>query len=377
MMHTFLATNHDELIARCIEKVAKRPKRNATAEQLMKGLPTFLEQLRRTLKAEQGDGTEAGLKILNALGGDQTSPSEAGGGAASHGTNLLKLGYTVDQVVHDYGDLCQAITDLAFERDVPFTVDEFRTLNRFLDNAIADAVTEFSFQRDAAIAHQHSADLNERLGFLMHEVRNSLNAATLAVHAIESGGLTMTGATGAVLKRSHAAMGKLVDRSLAEVRVKGAPGEQYQAFSLADFVAEAKDAADLDANTRDCTFTVSDVDFLLGIEGNRDLLLAALANLLQNAFKFTHPYTEVTLSAYALGDRILIDVKDHCGGLPSGSAEKMFTPFIQQGKDKTGLGLGLSIARQSVTADDGVLSVANMPGTGCIFTISLPRCSMH
>ena len=377
MMYRFLANNRDELSRRCIEKVAKRPLRNATTEQLRNGIPMFLDQLTRTLEAEQDDSTAAGLKISGASGGDGTALSEMGVSAAAHGANLLKLGYTVDQVVHDYGDLCQAITDLAFERDAPFSVDEFRTLNRCLDNAIADAVTEFSFQRDAAIAHQQSADLNEHLGFLMHEVRNSLNAATLAVHAIESGGLPMAGATGAVLKRSLEAMGKLVDRSFAEVRIKGAPPEQHKVFSLADFIAEAKATAELDANTRGCSFTVTDVDPLLGVEGNRDLLLAALINLLHNAFKFTFPHTEVSLNAYALGDRILIDVKDQCGGLPSGNAEKMFTPFTQRGEDKTGLGLGLSIARQSVMADDGVLTVLNVPGAGCIFTMSLPRCSVH
>jgi len=53
--------------------------------------------------------------------------SEVGELAALHGRDLLNLGYTVDQVVHDYGDLCQAITDLAFERDAPFEIDEFRT----------------------------------------------------------------------------------------------------------------------------------------------------------------------------------------------------------------------------------------------------------
>jgi signal transduction histidine kinase len=376
MMYRFLANNRDELIKRCAEKVAKRPLRNATADQLRNGIPMFLDQLTRTLEAEQDDGAAAGLKISGASGGDRAALSEMGVSAAAHGTDLLKLGYTVDQVVHDHGDLCQAITDLAFERDAPFSVDEFRTLNRCLDNAIADAVTEFSFQRDAVIAHQQSADLNERLGFLMHEVRNSLNAASLAVHAIESGSLPMTGATGAVLKRSLAAMGKLVDRSLAEVRIKGAAPEEHKVFSLAAFIAEAKDAAALDANTRGCKFRVTNVDPLLGVEGDRDLLLAALANLLHNAFKFTHPHTEVTLNTYALGDRILIDVKDNCGGLPLGNAEKMFTPFSQRGEDKTGLGLGLSIARQSVIADGGVLSVANTPGTGCTFTISLPRCSM-
>lgn len=376
-MYRFLANNRDELIKRCAEKVAKRPARNATTEQLRNGIPMFLDQLTRTLEAEQDDGAAAGRKISGASGGDGAALSEMGVSAAAHGMNLLKLGYTVDQVVHDYGDLCQAITDLAFERDAPFSVDEFRTLNRCLDNAIADAVTEFSFQRDAAIADQQSADLNERLGFLMHEVRNSLNAAGLAVDAIESGGLTMAGATGAVLKRSLAAMGKLVDRSLDEVRIKGAPPEPHKIFSLAAFIAEARDAADLDANTRRSKFTVTDVDPFLGVEGDRDLLLAALANLLHNAFKFTHPHTEVTLNAYALGDRILIDVKDHCGGLPSGNTEKMFTPFTQRGKDKTGLGLGLSIARQSVTADGGVLGVTNRPEVGCTFTISLPRCSIR
>lgn len=51
----------------------------------------------------------------------------------------------------------------------------------------------------------------------------------------------------------------------------------------------------------------------------------------------------------------------------------MFDPFIQQNKDKTGLGLGLSIARQNITAEGGTLSVRDLPGTGCVFTISLPR----
>jgi C4-dicarboxylate-specific signal transduction histidine kinase len=63
-----------------------------------------------------------------------------------------------------YGELCQAITDLAVERDAPFSVEEFCTLNRCLSNAIAiaiaDAVTEFSFQRDVSIAARQSEDLN-------------------------------------------------------------------------------------------------------------------------------------------------------------------------------------------------------------------------
>jgi signal transduction histidine kinase len=373
MMHQFLSNNRDELIARCTKKVAKRPKRNASQEQLRNGIPMFLEQLRRTLEAEHGGDRTDALRISGVSGGNASALSEMGVSAAAHGKKLLELSYTVDQVVHDYGDLCQAITDVAFERDAPFSVDEFRTLNRCLDNAIADAVTEFSFQRDTAIAEQHAVDTNQRLGFLMHELRNSLTSATLAVNAIELGTLNLTGATGTILKRSLGGIGKLIDRSLLEVRTKGSPLESYRLFSLADFIAEAAAAASLDAHTHGCPFTVAEVGPQLGVVANRDLLLGALANLLNNAFKFTSRHTEVTLNAYPLGDRILIEVGDNCGGLPPGDAEKMFAPFTQHSHDRTGLGLGLSIARQSVTNDGGFLTVTDLPGVGCRFTINLPR----
>lgn len=371
-MHTFLANNRDELIARCKAKVAQRPRRAATEEQLKNGVPLFLEQLRRTLVAEEEGQAGESLSISGASGGDAQALSEMGVTAAAHGKQLLELGFTVDQVVHDYGDLCQAITDLAVERDAPFSIDQFRTLNRCLDNAIADAVTEFSAQRDASIARRQSAEVNERLGFLVHELRNSVGTATLAVAALELGNLPISGATGGVLKRSLAALVSLIDHTLNEVRTKAAAASQDQAFSLALVIADAARAAALHATQRGCLLSVPLVDPLLGIAGNRERLLAALGNVLQNAFKYTRPSTEVTLTAYAVGERVFIDVRDHCGGLAEGDAEKMFTPFTQRSDDKTGLGLGLSIARQGVEADGGTLSVKNVPESGCVFTTSLP-----
>jgi C4-dicarboxylate-specific signal transduction histidine kinase len=128
-----------------------------------------------------------------------------------------------------YGEPCQAITDLAVERDAPFSVEEFCTLNRCLNNAIAiaiaDAVTEFSFQRDVSIAARQSEDLNN-------------------------------------------------------------------------------------GNWRD---------------GRR------------------------------------------------ARAERMFAPFTQSGDDKNGLGLELMITRKSVSADGGELSIENLPGVGCAFTINMLR----
>ena len=373
MMHKFLANNRDELISRCKQKVAERPKRAATEAQLVNGIPLFLGQLIKTLEAEEVDDSAGSLRISGAAGGDTVALSELGVSASAHGKQLLVLGYSVDQVVHDYGDLCQAITNLAFERDAPFAVAEFRTLNRCLDNAIADAVTEFSFQRDVAIDRTRSAAVNARLGFLVHELRNGLSTASLAVSAIGLGNLPMSGATGAVLKRSLASLHGLVNKSLEEVRLGAEFTAEHLTFSTASFISDAKNSAALAATEKGCKFTASAVDPLLGMNGNRDVLLGALANLLHNAFKFTHAHTEVTLKAYAVGDWIHIDVEDNCGGLPSGSLEGLFTPFSQRGDDKTGLGLGLSIARQNVQAEGGYLTVRDLPGKGCIFTMTMPR----
>lgn len=129
----------------------------------------------------------------------------------------------------------------------------------------------------------------------------------------------------------------------------------------------------LEAQARECGFTVSAVDPQLAVDVDRDLLLSAVGNLLQNAFKFTEQNTEVSLNVQPTVDRILIEVEDNCGGLHPGDAEKMFRPLTPGSKEKSALGLGLSICRRSVEANGGVLSVRNRPGSGCVFTIELPR----
>jgi signal transduction histidine kinase len=370
MMHAFLANNRAELIERCKAKVARRPTRAATPEQLRNGIPIFLDQLERTLRAEEGGEAIESMRISGTSGGGASSLSEMGVSATAHGRELLALGFSIDQVVHDYGDLCQAIADLAVERDAPFGVHEFRTLNRCLDNAIAGAVTEFSFQRDASLAQQQADVFNERLGFLVHELRNALITASLAVAALEQSQLSVSGATGGVLKRCIQNMKKLISVALDEVR-QGA-SVSTRNFGLAGFIAEAAESGRLYAEGKGAGFQVAHVDPALEVTGSRSVLLAALGNILQNAFKFTQPGTLVTLSTRIGENEVDIDVADHCGGLPAGTAEALFKPFAQHDLDRSGMGLGLSIARRSVEADGGKLSVRDVPGVGCVFTMRVP-----
>jgi signal transduction histidine kinase len=373
MMHSFLNNNRVDLIERCRLKVEARPARNATEKQLEHGIPKFIDQLIRTLAAEQSATPDAGMIISGPAGAGPSTHSEIGDTASLHGKALLELGFSVDQVVHDYGDICQAITDLAYERDAPFAVDEFRTLNRCLDNAIAEAVTEFTYQRDFLESNRQADAMNERLGTFAHELRNQLNTATLAFAAAKTGQMNLHGSTGMILERSLIGLRVLIDRSLADVRIAAGPVVAESAFALSSFMGEMRNAMVLEANGAQCMLIFTDVDPSIGIHGDRDLIFSALANLIQNAIKFTQPFTDVTINAYAVADRVLIDVKDHCGGLPPDCAEKMFSPFSQRGNNRTGLGLGLSIARRSIEANEGTLTVRDVPGHGCVLTINLPR----
>ena len=109
------------------------------------------------------------------------------------------------------------------------------------------------------------------------------------------------------------------------------------------------------------------------IEGDRQILFAAIGNLLQNAFKFSRKGGTVSLTASVTPERVLFEVQDECGGLPPGKVEELFVPFSQRGDDRTGVGLGLNISLKAARANGGEISVRDLPRKGCVFTLNLPR----
>ena len=371
MLHIFLSNNQAALESRCLMKVAQRSESDANRAISQYGIPMFLAQLIRTLEIEKTSRPINSLLVSGPAGG-QSENSELGKSATKHGRELSDHGYTIEQVVHDYGDLCQAITDLAFDLGEPIEVDEFRTLNRCLDNAIADAVNEFSRQRRIINDDKVEQAMNQRLGSLVHELRIHNNAAKYAVRAIKSGQVGFSGATGYVLERSLDGIERILSRSFAEVRLAAGLPANHELIVISDFIADVKTSFAFEALSRKCNFSAVVVGIGLAVEADRDLLFSALGNLLQNAFKFTHHGSKVTLTAYAEAGNVLIDIQDHCGGLGIGNKEDLFLPFRRMGDEKSGLGLGLAITRRSVEANNGVLSVRDIPGSGCVFTITLP-----
>ena len=357
MLHQFVALNREEIIRRCRAKVAMRSVPPPTRAEIDHGVPLFLDQLADALR----------LRL--------SSSPEIGRSAVLHGHDLRRQGFTVSQVVHDYGDVCQSITELAGERHAPISVDDFRLLNACLDDAIAGAVTQYAREGNQSSAQDESVRANERLGFFAHELRNLIETASVAFEVLKTGSVGTSGSTGMVLARSLVGARDLISRSLAEVRLtEGVLNPER--FLLAPFIEEIEPSVALIAAARDVTLRVTPVNGALAVEADRKVLASVVTNLLQNAFKFTRPRTMVILRVSGIAERVLIEIQDECGGLPAGDTEELFRPFEQRGVNKTGMGLGLAFSRWGVEANNGQIHARDLPGRGCVFTVDLPRIEM-
>ena len=357
MLYEFITLNRETIIARCRAKVAKRSIPPPSDAEINHGVPLFLDQLVELLQS-----------------GRRTS--EIDRTAGQHGHDLLLQGFTVSQVVHDYGDVCQTITELALETNAPISTEDFRTLNRCLDEAIASAVTIYTHESQQLHADRATDRDNERVGFLVHEMRNLVNTAVIAFEVLKSGNVGVGGSTGAVLDRTLLALRDLIGRSIEEVRSTQTVKSKKQ-IPVAEFIEKIGAAVRLEAQALGLTLIVPPVQEGLAVDADQQILAAVVGNLVHNAFKFTRPHGTVTLRVRGSAERVLIEVQDECGGLPGESGDKeLAASFEQRGADRTGLGIGLTFSRWGAEANGGRLYARNLPGTGCIFTLDLPRSSV-
>lgn len=353
MLHDFLIAHRDEILGLSRAKLSTRHIPTPTELELEQGLPLFLDQLISILGSEKDDRA-AGLESVSASG-------------ALHGGELLRRGLTVGQVVQDYGSICQSVTEVAAQRGAEITVDEFHTFNRCLDDATAQAVTEYERQRDRKVSGSDGTEL----GFLAHEMRNLLTTSMLTFDAIVRGTVGLRGSTSSLLGRSLRRMRVLIDRTLADVRLE-AGIQKLDRVSIAELIEEIEIVATIEAKEHNIELSIDAGASDIAVEGDQQILASVVANLVQNAFKFTRPGGHIAIRARTTGGRVLIDVKDECGGLPPGKAEDLFRPFVQRGIDQRGLGLGLAISLKGVRASGGEIHMCDLPGSGCVFTVDLP-----
>jgi hypothetical protein len=223
MLHEFLTANRRLLISRCREKSARRFKTSDTVTEIDHGVPLLLQQLVDILRSEQT--TDIRERAELEPGPEST---EIGRAAALHGAELLRRGLSIDQVVHDYGDVCQCVTALAIEQEVAISPDEFRTLNRCLDNAIADAVASFGAARQTSM-ERRADTLQQRLAVFAAEQQRLIDIAIQSITAIKTGNIGIGGATGMLLLHALDELRSLADRSLPESRLASSSAEAESA----------------------------------------------------------------------------------------------------------------------------------------------------
>jgi signal transduction histidine kinase len=376
----FLKANEKEIIGSVEEMSSALAGVRPASEPPKRGLPIFYKQLIRVLEHAPADPVQPdidkGGMVSAANASDEPALAVAAGrpydvevasSAGAYGKELQLLGYTLSHVVHAYGAICQAITQVAIAKNAAISNEEFRELNRCLDTAIAGAVTVFHAEREQG---NNTREI-EHLGFLAHELRNGLAIVNTALSVIKNGTVGFGGSTGQVLDRGLTRMQVLIDRSLAEVRLRVDPKVHKETVSFVQLIDQVVVAAEVETRLKRPRLEI-EIDPALKIEADQYLLFSAVSNLVQNAIKYTRPGGTIRIRGRAAGDQAIIEVEDECGGLGSTAPEDLFKPFEKHHKNRDGLGLGLTIAQRAIALNDGQIDVVNLPGCGCIFRISLP-----
>jgi signal transduction histidine kinase len=340
--------------------VALRPIGRPSTANLDYGVPRLIAQLAETLRLEETTAHNAPFAEV---------PHEISQTAALHGEDLLRRGFTLEQVVHDYGDLCQAITELAHDANEPITVEEFHTFNRCLDSAIANAVTQFGRLYDKRAADAAARTQNDRLALLATELRTSVDAAMLSFSAIKTGRVAVSGQTGAVLDRSLLRLSDIVERTLAEVRLDHRRQVTMETIELPAFLERVSVFAVLEAAAKGVDFAVF-TDGALVVDADRELLSSAIAILLQNALRFTPTGGHVTLYSHSFSGRVVIEIKDECGGLQPAAHAELLQLLHDTGPERDA---GISSCRHAVNLTGATLALEDLPHQGCRFTIELSK----
>lgn len=333
----------DEILKTMVEAIRLRlPRERAfTEEQLIDSLHLFLSE------------------VVVALRSETPNPSYM---AEAHGGQRHVLGANVGEVVFEYALLFEIVAKEAPQA----TQAELTRLSMFLFGAASDAARVFTAEHDAAL-RKHAW---EHFAFVAHEIRNPLHSARLACEMLKR---APAPAAVEALDRNIRQLVGVVDQALLEARIAGLKegvAVLPQTIRLDRLCAEAAADAEMDASARGIQLVVDDKQ--LEALADPRLLRSALGNLVRNAVKFSRDGATVRIRLARENRFVQIHVDDECGGLPPDKAEDLFAAFYQAGKDRTGFGLGLAIARQAVEAHGGTIRVKDEPGKGCTFTIELP-----
>lgn len=349
-LSSLLQQQRERLIADWMDRVqAGVTAARLSQAELRDRMPAFVDEIVRDLRPE---------------GAPAAPPT---GNAEEHGAQRFRLGFDVAEVVREYGVLQECILELARGEGLAIEPRAQVQLARVMNRGIADALAQYVSQRDGELQRQAS----EHLGFIAHELRSPLNVGLMALRLLRDGGGAARERALGLMERSLRRATDLIESTLNHAALKLGIEPRLARVDIARMLRELE--ADFEGEARQRGLVVALVaPEELEVEADERLLRSALGNLLHNALKFSLAGSTVTVAAGRTDERLIVEVRDGCGGLPPGRAEELFSPLVQRGDNRSGFGLGLAIARQAAEAHNGTVKVHDLPGQGCVFSLDLP-----
>jgi signal transduction histidine kinase len=357
MIHlsTLLADRRVEILERWTQRIGREHvDKELSRGELWDHLPHFFDEVLAALRTEEGSSAEA---------------AATNGSAASveHGTQRLRVGFDLAAVIREYEILTECILDEVEAIGGSISTRAFRRVQALLNAGRAQAVVAYIDRRDAEMTQATS----QHVAFIAHELRSPLMSAFLAVTALRRSERSEDRWALDVLTRNLNALRDLIDQVLTADRLAGQIPLRRELFDLRALLEQVTADAQIAAQRRQVDIAL-EAPAALPFNGEQRLLLSAIGNVLGNAVKFTREGSAISVRAQRHDGGIMVEVEDGCGGLPQDNINELFEPFVQRGENRSGFGLGLAIVKQALEAHGGRVSVRNVPGKGCVFSLELP-----
>ena len=323
---------------------------------LRDGMPDYLLELTKVL----GNGADPL---------DQRAESAWAAVARDHGITRVRIGFDIGQLVHEFIVLRRTIQEVVREEDPSLGAADL--LAELLEAAIAVAVQAYVDARDFESRRTQAANV----GFLTHELRHPLSAASLAAARLRRSATPEQNGALTILDRGLRRLSELIDGVLLTEKLEAGEITIVPTQTTLGQLMESVETLRGPAEQKGLRFR-TEYDPDLGLAVDVDLTRSALQNLAENAVKYTDD-GEVTISITDAGEDVVVDVRDTCRGLSPEELATIFEPFKRGRTDKTGTGLGLAIARRAVEAQGGSIHAESPGPAGCHFSVRLPRYALR
>jgi signal transduction histidine kinase len=318
------------------------------------------------------DGVGEYLRRLAHLMRSTTTLERAGSStwgdiASEHALTRVQLGFDVTQLTHELAQLRRETYGVLKEEGLAHLAHAERLL-ALIDDAMAATLQSYVDFRDYETRRVEA----EHIGFLTHELKSPLAAASLAVEHLREQDLTpQLRRSCDVLDRNFERIRHMIDDALLSERLAiGEVEARVVKLTLEKFLEDTLATHQRAAIEKRIGFAV-ELDPKLELHADPALTLSAIDNLIGNAIKFTDRGT-VTFSVEDRPEEVQFHVRDQCGGLSPAELRVIFEPFKRAHSAKPGSGLGLAIARRAIETQGGTMH-AESQASGCHFWFTLPK----